>query len=253
MRILVVWLALGCWLPGCAENIWHRFESLPFPKDKLFLYDNFPQDFMWAVGTAAYQVEGGWKQDGRAPSIWDTHCHKDGRATGDVASDSYNNLYRDMAALQILGVSHYRFSISWSRLFPNGTDAGPSQAGYAYYRALIDRLKEMGTKPVVTLYHWDLPQRLQDIYGGWINESMVGVFETYATACFNLFGNDVKYWITIDNPYVVAWHGYSTGSLPPGIKGDKLLGYKAGHNLIKVSCKTGIAGTRYGSLQYIKT
>ncbi|XP_077154355.1 klotho [Ranitomeya variabilis] len=238
MRILlVVWLTLGFWLPGWAENIWHRFSRLPFPKDNLFLYDTFPQNFMWAVGTAAYQVEGGWQQDGRAPSIWDTHCHKDGRATGDVASDSYNNLYRDTSALQILGVSHYRFSISWSRLFPNGTDAGASQAGYSYYKALINRLKEMGIKPVVTLYHWDLPQRLQDIYGGWVNESMVGVFEAYAKACFNLFGKDVKYWITIDNPYVVAWHGYSTGSLPPSIKGEKLLGYRAGHNLIKAHAR----------------
>ncbi|XP_072260389.1 klotho isoform X1 [Pyxicephalus adspersus] len=231
-RALVLWLAWSCG-HGSAENVWERFASLPYPRDNLFLYDTFPPGFMWSVGTAAYQVEGGWQQDGRAPSIWDTYCHKEGRDTGDVASDSYNNPFRDTAALQILGVSHYRFSISWSRLFPNGTEAGASHAGHSYYRALIDRLKEVGIEPVVTLYHWDLPQRLQDLYGGWINESMVGIFETYAKACFKLFGKDVKYWITIDNPYVVAWHGYSTGKLPPGIKGEKLLGYRAGHNLIK--------------------
>ncbi|XP_075054053.1 klotho [Mixophyes fleayi] len=240
VRSFVLWLTVSCGLcafPEDAGDIWFRFAQLPFPKDHLFLYDTFPPDFMWSVGTAAYQIEGGWQQDGRAPSIWDTYCHKDRRATGDVASDSFNNLFRDTAALQTLGVSNYRFSISWSRLFPNGTEAGPSQAGYTYYRALIDRLKELGIQPVVTLYHWDLPQRLHDIYGGWVNESMVGIFQAYAEACFKLFGNDVKYWITMDNPYVVAWHGYSTGSLPPNIKGDKLLGYRAGHNLIKAHAR----------------
>ncbi|XP_068122010.1 klotho [Hyperolius riggenbachi] len=237
---LVLWLAWSCGLcaqPEEAKNVWERFADLPGLKNKLFLYDTFPSDFIWSVGTAAYQVEGAWQKDGRAPSIWDTCCQKDGRASGEVASDSYNNLFRDTAALQILGVSHYRFSISWSRLFPNGTEAGYNQPGYSYYQALITRLKELGIQPVVTLYHWDLPQRLQDLYGGWLNESMVGIFEAYAKACFKLFGKDVKYWITIDNPYLVAWHGYATGKLPPGIKGHKLLGYRAGHNLIKAHAR----------------
>ncbi|CAH2225089.1 klotho [Pelobates cultripes] len=235
---LLPWVLWSCWtcaVQGNSENTWARFEKLPFPEDNLFLYDTFPPDFMWSVGTAAYQIEGGWQQDGKAPSIWDTFCHRGdhGKLSGDVASDSYNYLFRDIEALEILGVTHYRFSISWPRLFPNGTEAGPNEAGLNYYINLIKRLKEHSIEPVVTLYHWDLPQRLQDLYGGWVNESMVGIFKAYAMECFKLFGNDVKFWITMDNPYVVAWHGYGTGSVPPGIKGEKHLGYKAGHNLIK--------------------
>ncbi|XP_053312338.1 klotho [Spea bombifrons] len=235
LLLWVAWTCAICAVHGNSHDTWARFHSLPFPEDNLFLYDTFPADFMWSVGTAAYQVEGGWQQDGKAPSIWDTFCHKSdqARATGDVASDSYNNVFRDTAALEFLGVTHYRFSISWPRLFPNGTEAGPNEAGYNYYMNLIRRLKELSIEPVVTLYHWDLPQKLQDTYGGWINDSMVGVFEAYAKECFKLFGHFVKFWITIDNPYVVAWHGYSTGSMPPGIRGEKLLGYRAGHNLIK--------------------
>ncbi|KAG8452814.1 hypothetical protein GDO86_004561 [Hymenochirus boettgeri] len=232
------WTLWCCWLGalwGKTDNVWSRFASLPFPDDNLFLYDTFPPGFMWSVGTAAYQVEGGWRQNGKAPSIWDTLCHNNrhSMANGDVTSDSYNNLHRDTEALHMLGVSHYRFSISWSRLFPNGTESGPNDPGLSYYANLIHKLKELRIEPVVTLYHWDLPQRLQDIYGGWVNESMVDIFKDYAEACFRLFGDKVKYWITVDNPYVVAWHGYGTGKVPPGIKGEKVLGYKAGHNIIK--------------------
>ncbi|KAM4698892.1 klotho [Discoglossus pictus] len=237
-RSLVMWVVWSCGifaLQGDATDLWDRFDNLPYPEDNLFLYDTFPQDFMWSVGTAAYQIEGGWFQDGKALSIWDTFSNKGDhkRATGNVASNSYNNFFRDTMALEFLGVSHYRFSISWSRLFPNGTESGPNEPGLTYYKNLIRRLKELSIEPVVTLYHWDLPQRLQDVYGGWLNESMVGIFKDYAESCFRLLGEDVKYWITIDNPYVVAWHGYATGIMPPGIKGEKLLGYKAGHNLIK--------------------
>ncbi|XP_053564431.1 klotho [Bombina bombina] len=237
-RSLLLFMALSIGvkaLYGNGDDLWERFSRLPYPEDNLFLYDTFPQDFMWSVGTAAYQVEGGWQQDGKAPSIWDTFSHKDkhGRATGDVASNSYNNLFLDTEALETLGVTNYRFSLSWSRLFPNGTESGPNEAGLAYYRRLLDRLKELSIEPIVTLYHWDLPQRLQDKYKGWLNESMVDIFKNYAEYCFRLFGDDVKYWITIDNPYLVAWHGYATGCLPPGIRGEKLFGYMSGHNLIK--------------------
>ncbi|OCT96025.1 klotho [Xenopus laevis] len=232
--LLLLWAIWGCAL-GSEKNVWSRFAHLPFPEDNLFLYGTFPPNFMWSVGTAAYQVEGGWQQNGKAASIWDTFCHESGLvdATGDVATDSYNNPYRDTEALEHLGVTHYRFSISWSRLFPNGTESGANQAGLSYYLKVILRLKELRIEPVVTLYHWDLPQRLQDMYGGWLNDYMVDIFRDYAEACFRLFGEEVKFWITIDNPYVVAWQGYSTGNVPPGIKGGKLQGYKAGHNIIK--------------------
>ncbi|KAM9319853.1 klotho [Gastrophryne carolinensis] len=219
---------------GCAAvSVWERFSRLPYPEDSFFLHDTFPGGFMWSVGSAAYQVEGGWQQDGRAPSIWDTYCHTQGRASGDVASDSYRNVFRDTAALQLLGVSHYRFSISWSRLFPNGTEAGPNPAGYSYYRALIERLRELDIQPVITLYHWDLPERLQRLTGGWGNASMVAEFSAYARQCFRLFAAHVRYWLTMDNPYLLAWHGHGTGKMPPGIRGGRAAAYRAAHNLIK--------------------
>nr|XP_033803387.1 klotho isoform X2 [Geotrypetes seraphini] len=224
---------------GDGKKTWSTFDNLPYPEDNLFLYDTFPHGFMWSVGTAAYQVEGGWQQNGKGPSIWDTYFHEVNPqlANGDVASNSYNNLQRDIEVLKSLKVTHYRFSISWARIFPNGTVSSPNEPGFNYYRTLIQRLKEIGVEPIVTLYHWDLPQKLQDDYGGWINESLLDIFKDYAEFCFRSFGKEVKHWITIDNPYAVAWHGYATGKLPPLIQGGKVLGYRAAHNLIKAHAK----------------
>ncbi|XP_029458535.1 klotho [Rhinatrema bivittatum] len=225
--------------PGDGRKTWSKFDNLPYPEDNLFLYDTFPPGFMWSVGTAAYQIEGGWKQDGKGLSIWDTYFHETSPhlPNGDVASNSYNNLDRDIEVLKSLKVSHYRFSISWARIFPNGMVSIPNELGLNYYSTLIQRLKEIGVEPIVTLYHWDLPQKLQADYGGWVNESMLDIFKDYAEFCFRSFGKDVKHWITIDNPYAVAWHGYATGKLPPKIEGGKLLGYRAAHNLIKAHAK----------------
>ncbi|XP_078513290.1 klotho [Lissotriton helveticus] len=219
--------------PGDGRGIWNKFAGLPYPEDDLFLYDTFPPGFLWSVGTAAYQVEGGWRQNGKGPTVWDAFTHEQGLPSGDVASDSLNSLYRDTEALRTLGVSHYRFSLSWARLFPNGTAASLSPAGLGYYRGLLRRLRELGVQPVVTLYHWDLPQALQEQHGGWPNATLVDIFTDYAHFCFRTFGAEVKYWITMDNPYVVAWHGYATGMLPPGVRGGRQLGYQAAHNLIK--------------------
>nr|XP_006007832.2 PREDICTED: klotho [Latimeria chalumnae] len=221
--------------PGAGKAIWEMFAKHSYPEDDLFLYDTFPPGFKWSVGTAAYQVEGAWQQDGKGLSIWDTFTHNvnQSNVTGDVASDSYNNIYGDITALKTLGVTHYRFSISWPRLFSNGTVSSLNKAGVRYYSQLIQELKKIRVEPVVTLYHWDLPQSLQDTYAGWSNESLVGLFRDYAEFCFQTFGNDVKYWITIDNPYVVAWHGYFTGRLPPGIRGHQALPYRVAHNLLK--------------------
>ncbi|XP_030056232.1 klotho [Microcaecilia unicolor] len=225
--------------PGDGKKTWSKFDNLPYPEDNLFLYDTFPPGFMWSVGTAAYQVEGGWQQNGKGSSIWDTYFHKVNPhlPNGDVASDSYNNLHRDIEVLKSLKVTHYRFSISWARIFPNGTLSNPNEPGLNYYSILIQRLKEIGVEPIATLYHWDLPQKLQDDYGGWVNESLPDIFKDYAEFCFRSFGKEVKHWITIDNPYAVAWHGYATGKLPPLIRGGKLLGYRAAHNLIKAHAK----------------
>ncbi|XP_026184945.1 klotho [Mastacembelus armatus] len=220
--------------PNAGLKTWGRFSKLPYPSDKAFLYDTFPQDFMWAVGTAAYQVEGAFEKDGKGLSIWDTFTRGGNRmVTGDVGSDSYHNIHADIRAIRQLGVSHYRFSLSWSRIFPNGTRESYNEIGTNYYRTLIKRLKEVRVQPVVTLYHWDLPDHLQQTLGGWSNPELVGIFKDYADFCFQTFGDDVKYWITIDNPFVVARHGYGTGVVAPGIKNDPDLPFRVGHNLLK--------------------
>ncbi|XP_010785593.1 klotho [Notothenia coriiceps] len=220
--------------PNAGLKTWGRFRKLPYPGDKAFLYDTFPDDFIWAVGTAAYQVEGAFEKDGKGLSIWDTFTRGGNRmATGDVGSDSYHNSQADIRAIGQLGVSHYRFSLSWSRIFPNGTRGSHNEMGTNYYRDLIKKLKDIRVQPVVTLYHWDLPDHLQQTLGGWSNPEMVGIFKDYADFCFQTFGDDVKYWITIDNPFVVALHGYGTGVVAPGIKNDPDLPFRVGHILLK--------------------
>ncbi|XP_019725077.1 klotho isoform X1 [Hippocampus comes] len=238
------WVLLAAWLtacPACASaksgagiRTWARFNKLPYPGDKAFLHGTFPPGFMWAVGTAAYQVEGAFDKDGKGPSIWDTFTRDGNRmATGDVGSDSYHNAAADVRAIRQLGVSHYRFSLSWPRIFPNGTRGSLNEAGVRYYRGLLARLKEARVEPVVTLYHWDLPDALQQRLGGWTNPDMVEVFRDYADYCFRAFGDDVRWWITIDNPFVVARHGYGTGVVAPGVKGDPDLPFRVGHVLLK--------------------
>lgn len=226
--------------PNAGLRTWSHFRKLPYPGDKAFLYHTFPGDFMWAVGTAAYQVEGAFEKDGKGLSIWDTFTRGGNRkATGDVGSDSYHNVHADVRAIRQLGVTHYRFSLSWSRIFPNGTRGSYNEIGTNYYRALIKRLKENRVEPVVTLYHWDLPDHLQQTLGGWSNPELVGIFKDYADFCFQTFGDDVKFWITIDNPFVVARHGYGTGVVAPGIKNDPDLPFRVGHNLLKVGAAAG--------------
>ncbi|XP_054663248.1 klotho isoform X3 [Grus americana] len=231
--------------PGQGADTWSRFARLPYPQDQLFLHDTFPDGFLWGAGSAAYQTEGGWRQGGKGPSVWDTFAHRPatppgsaapGPAGGDVASDSYNNLFRDTEGLRRLGVSHYRFSLAWARLLPNGT-APLNPAGLAHYRRLLGRLRELGIEPVVTLYHWDLPQGLQDAFGGWASPVLPQLFCDYAELCFRHFGGQVRYWLTMDNPYVVAWHGYGTGRLPPGVQGGPGLGYRAAHHLLQAHAK----------------
>ncbi|XP_033996393.1 klotho [Trematomus bernacchii] len=220
--------------PNAGLKTWGRFRKLPYPGDMAFLYDTFPEDFIWAVGTAAYEVEGAFEKDGKGLSIWDTFTRGGNRmATGDVGSDSYHNIRADIRAISQLGVSHYRFSLSWSRIFPNGTRGSHNEMGTNYYRNLIKKLKDIRVQPVVTLYHWDLPDHLQQTLGGWGNPEMVGIFKDYADFCFQTFGDDVKYWITIDNPFVVARHGYGTGVVAPGIKNDPDLPFRVGHILLK--------------------
>ncbi|KAL7983400.1 hypothetical protein Chor_000276 [Crotalus horridus] len=230
--------------PGQGATTWSRFAQLPFPEDALFLYDTFPRGFLWGAGSSAYQVEGAWNRDGKGPSVLDTFAHSHAasfrnpaeRPFGDTASSSYDHVERDLDGLSALAVSHYRFSLAWARLLPNGT-APANFAGLRYYARLLSGLRQRGIEPVVTLYHWDLPQALQDLYGGWENPVLIELFLDYAQFCFQHFGRQVRYWLTIDNPYLVAWHGYSTGRLAPGVRGGLEVGYKVAHNLLKAHAK----------------
>ncbi|XP_046643173.1 cytosolic beta-glucosidase-like [Daphnia pulicaria] len=202
--------------------------------DEPLLYDTFPPDFIWAAATSAHQIEGGWDADGKGLNIWDVYTTNssvvlDG-STGQTACNSYYFYQKDVNALQSLGVSHYRFSISWARVLPNGIGE-VNQPGVDYYKRLIAALKAANIEPMVTLYHWDLPQALEDM-GGWLNPSIADWFEEYARLCYTEFGNDVKIWITINEPWVVAYQGYGSGINAPGKYGPGTYTYQSGHNLI---------------------
>ncbi|XP_055981573.1 beta-klotho [Sorex fumeus] len=225
---------------GDGRAIWAKDPHLSLVNEsQLFVYDTFPKNFLWGVGTGAFQVEGTWTADGKGPSIWDhfIQTHLKDVHSQNSSSDSYHFLEKDLSALDFIGVSFYQFSISWPRLFPNGIVAEANVKGLQYYNSLLDALVLRRIEPIVTLYHWDLPLVLQEKYGGWKNETLINLFNDYATYCFQMFGDRVKYWITIHNPYLVAWHGYGTGMHAPGEKGNLAAVYTVGHNLIKAHSK----------------
>ena len=179
----------------------------------------FPDGFLWGAATASYQVEGAATEDGRGPSIWDTFSHTPGRVlngdTGDVACDHYHRWPEDLGLLREIGVRAYRFSFAWPRLIPAGTGAREPR-GFAFYDRLIDSLLEAGIEPVATLYHWDLPQPLQDA-GGWPSRAVLDPFEEYVRAVGEHFGDRVKRFAPINEPWVVSWLGYGTGVHAPGV------------------------------------
>ncbi|KAI1888517.1 hypothetical protein AGOR_G00185980 [Albula goreensis] len=181
----------------------------------------FPSDFAWGAATAAYQVEGGWNAHGKGPSIWDTFCHGKGKVfedqNGDVACNSYELWEEDLRCIQQLGLTHYRFSLSWSRLLPDGTTARINQKGVNYYNKVINDLLACNITPMVTLYHFDLPQALQD-RGGWKWAGIAEVFDSYAMFCFRTFGDRVKLWLTLNEPYVCAKLGHEDGLFAPGVR-----------------------------------
>ena len=195
-----------------------------------FFYGEFPEDFMWGTSTSAYQIEGGWDADGKGPSIWDQFTQARGNSnlnhTGDIACDSYHKTDEDVQLLKNLGVGYYRFSISWSRILPKGTIDEVNQAGVKYYNKLIDSLLENNITPMVALYHFDLPQALQDKYDGWLNPAMADVFNDYAKFCFEAFGDRVKWWITINEPWEAALLGHGFGLFPPTKKVLRTATYK---------------------------
>ena len=178
----------------------------------------FPDDFTFGSATASYQVEGAFDEDGRGPSIWDTFSKTSGKVwngdTGDVACDHYHRWESDLDLMAELGLDAYRFSIAWPRIVPAGRGA-VNQAGLDFYSRLIDGLLARGIKPVATLYHWDLPQPLEDA-GGWVNRATVDAFEEYARIVGAAFGDRVHTWTTLNEPWCSAYLGYGQGGHAPG-------------------------------------
>nr|XP_036579401.1 putative beta-glucosidase [Colletotrichum truncatum]KAF6786948.1 putative beta-glucosidase [Colletotrichum truncatum] len=180
-----------------------------------------PTDFEWGFSTAAYQIEGAANEDGRGPSVWDIYSHlepsRTSGANGDIACDHYHRFEEDLDLLVKYGAKAYRFSLSWSRIIPEGGRNDPiNEAGIVFYNKLIDGLIARGITPWVTLYHWDLPQTLEERYGGWLNtEQTQKDFERYARLCYERFGDRVKNWITLNEPWNTAIHGYVEGTEPP--------------------------------------
>ncbi|HEX4834374.1 MAG TPA: GH1 family beta-glucosidase [Trebonia sp.] len=183
----------------------------------------FPDGFLWGAATAAYQIEGAADEDGKGPSIWDTFSHTPGNVyhgdTGDVACDSYHRYPEDVALLKRLGAGAYRFSVSWPRILPKGRGE-VSQQGLDYYRRLADALLAEGIAPVATLYHWDLPQALQDEFGGWAGRDVAEAFAEYAGVAAGALGDRVSRWITLNEPWVAANVGYRWGRHAPGLEDD---------------------------------
>ena len=194
----------------------------------------FPADFLWGTATSAYQVEGSPLADGAGPSIWHRFSHTPGRThngdTGDVACDHYHRFAEDIALMRDLGLSAYRFSISWSRVLPAGQGT-VNPKGLAFYDRLIDTLLANGLQPMVTLYHWDLPADLDD-RGGWRERDAASWFADYAGLAFRAFDDRVNLWTTLNEPWVVADGGYVHGTLAPGHR-DLAEAALVSHNLLR--------------------
>lgn len=194
---------------------------------------SFPADFIWGAATSSYQIEGATQEDGRGASIWDTFSKTPGKVahgdTGDVANDHYRRYPQDIALMKDLSLQGYRFSFAWPRMFPLG-DVAREERGFDFYDRLIDSLLEAGIEPLATLYHWDLPQALQDT-GGWVNRDIVSRFADYSMAVVERFGDRVKKFTPINEPWVVAWLGHGIGIHAPGIM-DRASAFAAAHHTV---------------------
>ena len=194
---------------------------------------NFPENFLWGAATASYQIEGAVDEDGRGDSIWDTFSHTPGKVlhgdTGDTACDHYHRLEEDLDLMAEIGLKAYRFSVAWPRIQPDGS--GPTNGkGLDFYRRLVDGLRQRGIEPMLTLYHWDLPQALQD-RGGWTSRETSERFAEYAGVVYEALSDSVLYWITLNEPWVSAWIGHAYGTHAPGLK-DPNAALSATHHLL---------------------
>ncbi|XP_023935498.2 myrosinase 1-like [Bicyclus anynana] len=220
--------------------------SYSFSVSKVYGYSDgrirrFKDDFMFGASTAAYQVEGAWDLDGKGESIWDRFLHQnpeiipDGEG-GDEACDSYHNYKRDVEMLRELGLDYYRFSISWPRILPQGFANNINKKGLEYYDNLIDELLKYDIKPMVTMFHFDLPQTLQDL-GGWANPNSVQWFEEYAKVIFKQYAHKVPYWITVNQPNFICVDGYGGKENAPGIGSSGIGDYMCIKNVMLAHAK----------------
>lgn len=193
----------------------------------------FPTDFVWGAATSAYQTEGATREDGKGESIWDRFAHTPGKvadgSTGDLACDSYHRYPDDIEILKQLGCTAYRLSIAWPRIYPDGYGR-LNHAGLDHYERVIDALLAARITPWVTLYHWDLPQMMQD-RGGWLNRDTISAFAEYTDAVSRRLGDRVTHWITQNEPWVIAHLGHVTGEHAPGIR-DLRTGLQVGHHVL---------------------
>ncbi len=193
----------------------------------------FPSNFIWGAATASYQIEGAWNEDGKGESIWDRFSHTPGKITngdtGDVTCDHYHRLPEDVALMRQLGLKGYRFSVSWPRVIPNGI-APVNNKGLDFYDRLVDRLLAANILPFLTLYHWDLPQALED-KGGWRNRDTAHYFADYTAVMVKRLGDRVKHWATFNEPLVAAFAGHLWGEHAPGIKDEKIA-LQTAHNIL---------------------
>ncbi|KAL6652541.1 hypothetical protein ACP70R_011466 [Stipagrostis hirtigluma subsp. patula] len=215
--------ALGCLLPFLLLAVASGYgaydgSSQPPQIDRT----SFPEGFIFGAASAAYQYEGAAMEGGRGPSIWDSFTHQhpekiaDG-SNGDVAVGSYHLYKEDVRLVKGMGMDAYRFSISWSRILPNGSlSGGINSEGVRYYNSLIDEILQQGVQPFVTLFHWDLPQALEDKYGGFLSPNIINDYKNYAEVCFKEFGDRVKQWITFNEPWTFCSSGYASGISAPG-------------------------------------
>ena len=216
----------------------------------------FPEGFLWGVATAAYQNEGAWNEDGKGESIWDRFTHTPGKvrgaATGDVACDQYHLYPQDIALARQLNIKSYRFSISWPRIQPTGVGA-PNMKGVDHYSRFVDTLLAAGIRPWCTIYHWDLPQALED-RGGWPNRDLASYFADYAGILAKHLGDRITVWAPFNMPWAIAFMGYAAGAFPPGrtsfpdfLKAAHTLGLAQGqaHRAIKAASPHATVGSAY--------
>ncbi len=191
----------------------------------------FPKNFLWGAASAAYQVEGAWNTDGKGPSVWDIFVQKEGTtfkgSNGNVAVDHYHRYKEDIRLMAEQGLKTYRFSVAWSRIYPTG-NGEVNEKGLQFYDDLIDELLVHDIEPMLTLYHWDIPQALMDEYGGWESRQVIEDFNEYAITLFKRYGDRVKYWISLNEQNYFVGYSYETGLHPPAVK-DRERMYEANH------------------------